>query len=227
MAEHHHKEHTEARDRGHRHLREAGYAAGGDVKKVVTRAIREHETQEHGGKHSHLKLAKGGHIKGHKAKEHPGRQRRAAGGSINEEDDKLSRLGDRKTPESTRDLNERARGGKMGGHGKPGIGKVNIVIAHGGQPGGEEGAMPPHPPMAPPPMTAPPHPPMMPPPGGGAMPPPGGMPSGGAPPMAPRPMMPPPGAGPGGPPMMPHSAGGMIKHDLMRGRDGRFTGGAI
>lgn len=66
--------HETARDRGHRMLREAGYASGGDVaqdKRMVTKAIRQHETQEHGGKHSKLKLAKGGPV-----------QKRADGGAI-------------------------------------------------------------------------------------------------------------------------------------------------
>jgi len=58
--------HESAKDRGHRMLREAGYASGGDVaqdRKMITKAIRQHETQEHGGKHSTLKLAKGGHVR--------------------------------------------------------------------------------------------------------------------------------------------------------------------
>ena len=41
--------HESAKDRGYRMLREAGYASGGDVaqdKRMITKAIRQHETQE-------------------------------------------------------------------------------------------------------------------------------------------------------------------------------------
>lgn len=109
----------------------------------------------------------------------------------------------------------RARGGHVG---KPGIGKVNIVIAHGGDkppmPGG---------PMQPP-VVLPPHPPMMPPAGAGGPPmPPPAMAMG----AGPRPGMPMPPPGPVGPPgamppMMPHAMGGRV-----RDRMGRFVGGAI
>lgn len=66
--------HESAKDRGHRMLREAGYASDGDVaqdKRMITKAIRQHETQEHGGKHSKLSLATGGKV-----------QKRADGGAI-------------------------------------------------------------------------------------------------------------------------------------------------
>lgn len=102
----------------------------------------------------------------------------------------------------------RARGGHVGHKDKSGIGKVNIIIAHGGD-------KPPVPPM---PM---PHPPM-------AAGPPPGAPMAGPPPgaMPPRPMMPPPGVGspgmPPGAPMMPHASGGQV-----RDRMGRFAGGGV
>lgn len=57
-------------------LARAGYRAGGHIspsdkredesadKKMIKRAISEHETQEHGGKHSHIKLKEGGYAHG-------------------------------------------------------------------------------------------------------------------------------------------------------------------
>ena len=85
--------------RGHRHLREAGYDAGADIgsqkaapgyasggdiaedKKLVRKAIREHETAEHGGKHAALKLKGGGKVHGKASKSHrPDRKMR--GGEV-------------------------------------------------------------------------------------------------------------------------------------------------
>lgn len=98
----------------------------------------------------------------------------------------------------------RARGGHI--KGKPGIGKVNIVIAHGGEDKPPAPPMMPHPPMAPPAAAMPPPRPPMP------MPPPGaGPPMAGPPGMAPP--MPPPGM---------HASGGMIRDRL-----GRFLGGSV
>jgi hypothetical protein len=47
-------------------LRAAGYATGGDVKQdkqIIRSAVRQHEVAQHGGKHSPLKLARGGSVK--------------------------------------------------------------------------------------------------------------------------------------------------------------------
>lgn len=47
-------------------LRASGYATGGDVKQdkaMVRSAVRQHETAQHGGKHTPLKLARGGSVK--------------------------------------------------------------------------------------------------------------------------------------------------------------------
>ena len=200
-------------ERGQRMIRESGYASGGAIsddaedKALVKKGVRQHETQEHGGKHADLKLKGGGHIKGGKPGFHPGRKSRAGGGAVD-------------------DAQALAKGGKV--KGKPGIGKVNIVIAHpGGGPGA--GAVPP--PMAPPhPMMPPPKPPM-PPPGAG----PGGPPGG--PPMGPPPGMsgPPPGLGAGPPPgaggpppgMMRPPPQGIAGGGRVRDEFGRFVGGAI
>lgn len=192
-----------ATERGHRALRESGYASGG--------AVHGDETEDKALIKSELSKAristrsKGGKIKGAKASENPGRRHRAAGGSVDND------------PQIDRDQNpdddapsKLARGGRA--HSKPGIGKVNIVIAHpggGAAPPGGPPMAPPHPPMAAPPM-APTHPPMMPPPG--AMPPGAGGP-------------PPPGPPPGGAPMMRPQGirhGGHVR-DVM----GRFQGGGV
>lgn len=186
-------------ERGARDLKAAGYAAGGAVHddEAEDKALFQKEI----GKARIVAAKGGGSIKGMKGKGHPGR--RARGGEVEDE------------PQ------ERARGGHVAHHaGKPGIGKVNIVIApHPGGGAGSGGAGGPPPPAVPPPR------PMMPPPGPppGAMagPPPGAGPPGMPPPGGPPrpPMMPPPGAMP--PPGM-RSAGGYIR-DAM----GRFRGGAL
>jgi hypothetical protein len=47
-------------------LRASGYATGGDVKQdkqMIRSAVRQHESAQHGGKHSPLKLARGGSVK--------------------------------------------------------------------------------------------------------------------------------------------------------------------
>lgn len=53
------------------------YAGGGEVKREVRRGIRQHEDQEHGGKHARLKLRTGGMVDGDRPK---ARLDRAAGG---------------------------------------------------------------------------------------------------------------------------------------------------
>jgi hypothetical protein len=200
-------------ERGRRMIREAGYASGGAIKDddaedkaLVKKGIGQHENQEHGGEHSKLTLKGGGTIKGGAPPFSPGRKSRAAGGGVGDDTQGLK------------------SGGKV--KGKPGIGKVNIVIAHGGPPGG--GAppggppMPPHPPpMAGPPPGPPPGPPMGGPPMG-AHPPMGGPPPGlGAGPMPPGPA--------GGPPpgMMPRPPQGIASGGRVRDGFGRFVGGAI
>jgi hypothetical protein len=215
-------EHMTATERGHRALREGGYQHhkdGGNIhhsdeaedKKLIKSEL---------GKARISTRNKGGKIKGEKAGENPGRRHRAMGGATGTESMKRDYPDYKKPIDADAKINQQhppgdekpssyARGGAT--HGKPGIGKVNIVIAHpGGGEGGAPGAppmMPPHPPMAPPPMAAPPPHPMMPPPGGGA-----GM--GGPPPAPPgaMPMMRPQGARMGGP---------------IRDRFGRFQGGGV
>lgn len=252
-------DHMTAIERGHRALRESGYASGG--------AVHADEAEDKALIKSELSKAristrnKGGKIKGAKPKETPGRRRRAAGGATESDDDLRTGGGDyspmakrtddlrsggsdyspmvkRADPHSADTLSDdtpmkhRAAGGSIteeqhppgddepskfarGGrtHGKPGIGKVNIVIAHpggGSPPAPGAGAMPPHPPMAPPPMAAPPPRPMMPPPG--AMPPGPGGPPPGPPGGAPMPMVRPQGI----------RHGGHVR-DVM----GRFLGGGV
>ena len=123
----------------------------GKVKTEIKKAVREHETHEHGGKHTKLKLRHGGHVEmeGEKPK-HERRDRRAEGGRVD--------------------------GKKDGKHGTKV--NVNVIVPHGGPPAGAAPMVPPvRPPMglgaAPPPGAMPPRPPMpMPPPGAA----PGGMP---------------------------------------------------
>jgi len=215
-------EHTSARERGNRMLHESGYKTGGEVtmpkvKRVVKRAVKEHETQEHEGKHAKLRLKSGGRVKGEHVKDRPDRQRRADGGGIVE---------GRSRERDDHETNEpKARGGKVGKH----AGKVvvNVVGGQGGNPmeaqmahqqglkdgiqiAAQHGAMPGGPAPMPHPMAAPP------PPGAG------GPPGMGAPPMPPRPPMP---GGPG----MPPPGGMMARGGAMHHRDerGRFSGGAV
>lgn len=204
-------------ERGKRDLREAGYAAGGAIKKdggaVHSDEAEDKKLIKEELGHARIKAKGGGAVKGMAPPFSPGRKSRAAGGGLD-------------------DTQALAKGGKV--KGKPGIGKVNIVIAHGGPPGsGAAGAggpppMPPKPPMPPPgpPMGGPPPggpPPGMPPGAGG--PPPGLPPGGPGGPIPPgvRGPMPPPGMPPGGPPMRPPMAAGGAMRDAM----GRFVGGAI
>lgn len=203
-------------ERGKRDLREAGYAAGGAIKKdggaVHSDEAEDKKLIKEELGHARIKAKGGGAVKGMAPPFSPGRKSRAAGGGI----------------EDTQAL---AKGGKV--KGKPGIGKVNIVIAHGGPPGGPPGAggpppMPPHPPMpppGPPPGAGPGGPPPGPPPGMGPGGPPGLPPGGPGGPIPPgvRGPMPPPGMPPGGPPMRPPMAAGGAMRDAM----GRFVGGAV
>lgn len=232
-------------ERGQRMIRESGYAAGGGIrdadeaedKALVRKGVRQHETQEHGGKHADLQLKGGGHIKGRSAKSHPGR--RARGGEVSNgmegpdlayPDYKKGIAQAAAVKPAARadgggvgdDTQALAKGGKV--KGKPGIGKVNIVIAHGGPPGaGSPGAGPVPAPMPPPhPMMPPPRPPM--PPGAGG--PPGMMPPGGPPPgiggPPPGMLRPPPGGPPPGVPPQGIAGGGRVRDEF-----GRFVGGAV
>lgn len=173
--------HMNPAERGRRMLHESGYANGG--------AIHEDEAEDKAlikrelGNARIKVRSKGGMIKGDGAKEHPGRRsRRASGGHVPHKD-----------------------------HGKPGIGKVNIMIAKDDKPSMPTpvaGMMAPHP-MAPPPGPMP----------GG--PPPGAPPMGA---MPPRPMGGPPMPPPGPPMMRPQ---GVRMGGAIRDRMGRFTGGSI
>lgn len=141
----------------------SAFAGGGGVKATVRKGIKEHENQEHGGKHSRLKFESGGAVEGEEAKP---RLDRAAGGRS---------------------------GKKSSGHKKGGNNVNVIVAGHGGAPGAGGGppmmpppAMmggpkppmpmpPPGPPGGPPgaggpPMMPPPKPPMAGPPIGAGVP---------------------------------------------------------
>lgn len=79
-----------AADRGKRMLHESGYAKGGEIsenaedtaiaKRVVRKAIRQHESAEHGGEHKALRLKRGGTVEGEAAESRP--DRRARGGAM-------------------------------------------------------------------------------------------------------------------------------------------------
>lgn len=150
----------------HAHGGHADFAAD---EKMIKTAIREHENQEHGGKHSRISFKDGGHAEGGMA---PARlDRKARGGQS----------GGKKTHGTQVNIAVVPHAGQPGMGGPSGMGAAPM--------------MPPHPPMAPPVAAAPPVPPRpmpprpMPPPGMGApspgMPPGGmGMPGG----MQPRPM---------------------------------------
>jgi len=81
MSQHEHPSHRAAR-----FIRESGYSTGGDIKvpgkvtKIVRKAIRQHETAEHGGKHETLKLKTGGAVKGKAAAARP--DKRPRGGKV-------------------------------------------------------------------------------------------------------------------------------------------------
>jgi hypothetical protein len=65
---------------GHRHLAHGGRVSDeAEDKKMVTKAVHEHEDHEHGGEHTKLKLRDGGHMEAGKAKKHLAK--RARGGS--------------------------------------------------------------------------------------------------------------------------------------------------
>lgn len=197
----------EARRRGARMLREGGYVHS-DVaadKKLIEKAIHEHENHEHGGVHTKLKLKTGGKVKGGAPKHRP--DYRARGGGVH--GPTADQPDDAQGNDNARSA--RARGGRTKGPSKV---IVNVNAAPEKQP--VPIPVPGRPPMAgPPPGGAMPPgaggPPMMPP---GAAP--GGMPPGA---MAGRPPMPGPGAMP--PP------GVRARGGAMRDRAGRFTGGAV
>ena len=60
----HHETRKEHEAHARKHVAKAGYKAGGDIKRVVRKGIREHEDAEHGGKHEKLKLKAGGKVHG-------------------------------------------------------------------------------------------------------------------------------------------------------------------
>lgn len=228
---------------------ECGKASGGaiahEAKKIVTKALREHENAEHGGKHERLKLKSGGRVHGKHSEHRPDRRRRAEGGSTEElrRDEGEHEYSGHMKAESDRESGEtegRARGGRHGGeHGKGKIGAVNIAIGNpekeqmakqqglqaGLQAGIQKGVMaaragaggPPPGAGGPPPGAPPPRPPMAGPPGGG-MPPPGAIPGGAMPPGA--------GAPPGAMMARPPGAkrGGEIK---VREHHRRRAGGGV
>ena len=212
-----------ARERGERHLREAGYSKfrdGGDIhadeaadKRMISKAIHEHDDQMHGGKHTHLKLRRGGPVHGEKPHGRP--DRRARGGDVH--DQPHDAMG------NVNANSARARGGRLGGKHKT---IININAAQKGDPAREQmahqagvqqgaqmgaravaarmGGGAGGPPMAPP------RPPMMP----GAM------------PAAPAPGGAPPGAAMA-PPRPPGPPGMMARGGAMRDGRGRFVGGAV
>lgn len=183
-------------------LRSSGYASGGEVHSDVA----EDKKLIRGMlSNARIKLRSGGGVPGQKSTSRPDRAARG-------------------------DIEERARGGAAGKH-RPGIGKVNVIVANT-----DKGAAPPMPPR---PMAPPmPHPPMAPP-----MPAPGPSPAPMAGPAGPpgSPMMRPPGVRRGG--SVKHRAdGGAVAEDrennkapfsdaqdMERARDpkGRFMGGSI
>jgi hypothetical protein len=220
-------EHEKPHERGHRQLREAGYAhhKHGDIHKdaaqdlqMIAGAVHKHEAHLHKGQPK-TKLRRGGKVPGHEAHGRPDRRARGGMVSIDQPDDAEG---------SMHAHSARARGGHVGKKG----GKTIINIHAGGgeqgnpqreqmahQAGMQQGAQ-----LGAKAVLAKIG-------GGAGGPPPGGPPPGGMPPggMPGRPMMPPPGAGPGmpppgagGPPMPMRARGG-----AMRDSCGRFTGGAV
>jgi hypothetical protein len=160
---------TEARERAHHMLSRGGYsggecgkAAGGEIakvaKRIVTKAVHEHDKQEHPGKHTRLRLKAGGEVHGKKAEHRP--DRRARGGVVKPFDDDEASEGremakasgeraepavltggsygyptkgdpDRQPKARGGHVEERARGGKHEGKGGKGhIGAVNIAIGN-------------------------------------------------------------------------------------------------
>lgn len=183
-------------------------------KKMIVKAIRQHENAEHGGKHEKLTLKTGGKAKHHAHR--PSRKAKADGGRITQPDqDARNKRENYGSNNLKREVH--ADGGRLGapkrkssgskGHGS----HVNVIVA--------PGQSAPHPVPVPVPMRPP----------GAAGPPP---PPAGA--MPPRPMMP-PGAGPvgmppgggGGPPIMPPGMAGARPMQAAGGRVGRAKGGRV
>ena len=84
MAHPHSRTHAEKQEHARELVRRTGHhmASGGDVaqdKKLIERAMSEHDAQQHGGKKTHLKLKSGGFAEGHEARRHLAR--RARGGA--------------------------------------------------------------------------------------------------------------------------------------------------
>lgn len=205
------KKANEAREGGDKHV--GGYKSGGDVeqdKKLVKKALRQHDKNMHGGKSEEIKLKKGG-----LAKKAAGGEAEAPAPEPKYEDWKKLQTGkgpaegqgDKTSPPGGTMMPKKAKGGraerKRGGRAK---GKTNIVISiNAGKPDDQQAMMPKAPtlpPMPPPPVV---------PPGMGAGPPPG-MP------------MPPPGAPPGlggppGMPPMPRKRGGRAAYKSFKDMD--------
>ena len=183
-------------------LHGSGYRRGGEVsdlaqdRKMVKKAVHEHEEHDHPGeKETKLKIKRGGRVAGAAPKHRA--DRRARGGGM---EHKGKKSGHTKINIVV---------GNPGGGSGDGAAREMLAQQQGRQEGmkigaamAQKGPMP----GGPPPGATPPHPPMGPggpmPPGAGAMPPGGGMP--------PRPM---PGGAPGGPPPAapPFARGGGVK----------------
>lgn len=152
-------------------LKDGGYASekkAKGVKKVVRKALREHENAEHGGKHEKLKLRSGGHVKGEKAAERP--DRRARGGAMKPKVGAVNiTIGKDGVGDAAQDQQKQQMAAKAG---------LQKGIQVGAQLGARQAAQHMAPPGGAPPMGGP----GMPPPGGPPMAGPGGPP----PPMMPR-----------------------------------------
>lgn len=135
-----HPTHSSLKHQGHRsHERKVSQhrAEGGRIgdkkedEKLIKKAMREHDLQQHEGKHTRLKFKDGGAIEGEAAAPRLDRPGRAHGGKTN----------------------------KSKGGGKTHVNVIVAPQNHSGPPmAGPMGAMPPHPTPAPPPPAAPPPP---------------------------------------------------------------------
>ena len=120
--------HEERRAKASSILSKHGYGKMKDIADhEIGKAVSQHDKQKHGGSKTKLHLATGGC---------------ATGGE----------------PHSRLDRKPRAAGGRNKGHKEPHV-AVNVINAGGKQPMPMPmaGAMPPHPPMAPPPQAQPRH----------------------------------------------------------------------
>lgn len=197
-----------------------GRKAGGDISKdkaLVKKAMRQHEKAQHGGKHSELKLKKGGKADMSEGGGNYTGGTRPTGGRIARADGGLIPMN---------------KGKGKGKKGKSGKGKTNISIIIGTPRQGETTTTSPIPAMGGPARPVPMPPPGMPPMPPGMPPMPPGMPAApppGMPPMPPRmPMGAPPGAPPGMPPGMPpmgRKDGGKVGHRTYRSYKDMDAGG--